>query len=164
MKLKDTIIFIAGAFIIAFVYMTLSESFGPKSFFTGTLLGAISMFVCVLFFPKNFLSRYHVKWLPLLWYFACLVIIVIFSGIKSLILGFSKDAQPLLVTYKSSLESDMLITLLANSITLTPGTTTIDKNGSTLRVMKLCRAGSEKDLRDIEHLEAMIKKAQRSNS
>jgi len=163
MKLRNAFVFISGAAITAFVYIVLSESFSLRSFIVGAILGIGSMLVCVLFFHDSFLARYHVKVLPFLWYFICLVFIVIISGIKSLILGFSKSSSSLLITYQSSLKSDMLVTLFANSVTLTPGTTTIDKIGSTLKIMRLCKKGKEQDLSDIKRLETMIKKAQRND-
>ena len=164
MKLKNALVFILGAAIIAFVYVVLAESFSLHSLIIGAALGAGSMLVCVLFFPDSFLSRYHVKILPLVWYLLRLVFIVVISGIKSLALGFSKNASSVLITYKSNLESDMLVTLFANSITLTPGTVTLDKNGKTLKVMKLCKKGCESDLGDIALLEKMLGKAERTKA
>lgn len=164
MKLKNALVFISGAVMIAFVYMVLSESFSLNSMIVGAALGFGSMLVCVLLFPDNFLSRYHVRLLPLIWYLLCLIFIVIISGIKSLILGFSKNSASILITYKSTLESDMLITLLANSITLTPGTATVDKSGKTLKVIKLCKKGCENDLSDIKLLEKMISRAERAKA
>ena len=160
MKIKNALVFIMGAVLTAFVYIILSESFSPASAIVGAVLGFGAMLVCVLFFPDNFLSRYHVKILPLVWYFICLIFIVIYSGIKSLILSYSSNVSPMIVNYESSIKSDMLLTLLANSITLTPGTTTIDKSGSTLRVLKLCKSGCRFDVSDIALLERMIGKAE----
>lgn len=162
MKSNKVLVFVTGAVVMAFVYIVLSESYSLKSLALGLLLGLGSMFVCVLFFPKNFLERYNIRALPLIWYIIRLIFIIIASGFKSLILGFSKNSASLLIEYESQLKSDMLITLLANSITLTPGTTTIDKAGKTLRVMRLCKTGDEANFSDIVQLEKMIMKAQRS--
>ncbi len=160
MKIRNAIVFIMGAVLSAFVYIILSESFSPASVIVGAVLGIGAMLVCVLFFPDSFLLRYHVKILPLIWYFICLIFIVIHSGIKSLILSYSANTSPMIIDYKSTIKSDMLLTLLANSITLTPGTTTLDKSGATLRVLKLCKSGCRFDVSDITLLERMIKKAE----
>jgi multisubunit Na+/H+ antiporter MnhE subunit len=162
MKSNKVLVFITGAVVLAFVYIVLSESYSLKSLAFGSLLGAGSMFVCILFFPKSFLERYNVRMFPLVWYIIRLIFIIIISGFKSLILGYSKNSVSLLIEYESELESDMLITLLANSITLTPGTTTIDKSDKTLRVMRLCKKGDEANFSDITRMEKMIMKAQRS--
>jgi len=45
------------------------------------------------------------------------------------------------VTVETELENDFLIAILANSITLTPGTVTIEQNGSTLRILALDAPG-----------------------
>ena len=164
MKLKNALVFIFEVVVTALVYMVLAESFTLHSLIIGAALGVGTMIVCVLLFPGNFLSRYHVRVVPLVWYLLRLVFIVLFSGIKSLILGFSKDCSSTLITYKANLESDMLITLLANSITLTPGTATVDKTGKTLKVMKLCKKGCESDVGDIALLEKMIAKAERTKA
>ncbi len=147
---------------MTFVYIILSEAYSLKSLGIGMLFGIASMFVCVLFFPNSFLERYDIKIPALLWYFIRLIIIIIISGIKSLFTSFFEDTATLLIEYKSSLKSDMLITLLANSITLTPGTTTIDKHNSTLKVMRLCKKGDEENIDDIKKLEELIAKAERS--
>ena len=160
MKIRNALVFAAGAVFTAFVYIILSESFSAASVIVGSVLGIGAMLVCVLFFPDSFLSRYHVKVLPLLWYFICLIFIVIYSGIKTLILSYSSKTSPMIINYESSIKSDMLLTLLANSITLTPGTTTIDKSGSTLRVLKLCKSGCRFDVSDIALLERMIERAE----
>ena len=162
MKIKNIIVFILGSIAAALLYVVLSESFTFVSFALGAVLGVGAMAISILLFPGGFLGRYSAKPLALLWYFIRLIFIIIISGFKSLYLGLFKKPASLLIEYKSSLKSDMLVTLLANSITLTPGTTTIDKNGNTLRVMKLGLKSEKNNVDDIEILERMLKKAERS--
>ena len=57
-----------------------------------------------------------------------------FITIKKIIKG---DINPDIVDIETDLENDMYICFLANSITLTPGTVTIDKNGNKLKVLWL---------------------------
>ncbi len=164
MRLKKAAVFISGSLIMTFVYLVLSETYSLKSLGVGALFGVSSMIACTLFFPKAFLERYEIKILPLMLYIIRLIIIIIVSGVKSLIVSYSKTPVSHLFEYKSELKSDMLITLLANSITLTPGTTTIDKNDNVLRVIRLCKKGDEANIDDIKKLERLIKRAQRSAS
>lgn len=164
MSFKKAVVFFTGSVIMTFVYIILSEAYSLKSLGIGVLFGISSMLVCVLFFSKNFLERYEMKIPQLLWYFIRLIIIIVISGIKSLLISFFEDTTTLLIEYKSSLKSDMLITLLANSITLTPGTTTIDKNDNALKVMRLCKKGNEENVDDIKKLEELIAKAERSGA
>ena len=55
--------------------------------------------------------------------------------------------EPCIVTFTTSLRSPFLRTVLADSITLTPGTITLDAEGNTLRVHCLDKSMSE-GLRD----------------
>ena len=49
----------------------------------------------------------------------------------------SGKINPGVVDIKTNLKDDYSISILANSITLTPGTVTIDKNGNKLKVLWL---------------------------
>ena len=64
------------------------------------------------------------------------------------------DIEPMVVTYESKLSDEWLLTILANSITLTPGTMTVDIKGNQLLIHCLNKMYSN-GLSDM-HLEKML--------
>lgn len=77
------------------------------------------------------------------------IYIAAFNVMKVIIKG---DDRPTLYTIKLDIEEAFIITLIANSITLTPGTLTIDKKGNELLVLSI---KEEKDGR--ENLQKRVK-------
>lgn len=158
MNIRIIVIYIIWALVIAGIYIVLREDVSYLTIIIGLILGFSTIFTCRLFIGSDFFTQFNIKILPLIWYLINLVFIIIYAGIKSLMLGLSKNTSSVILTYNSRLNNDMLITLLANSITLTPGTITIDKNDSSLRVMRLCKKDCITGVDDIAHLEKMILK------
>ena len=80
------------------------------------------------------------KWLRRLPRLAKYMVILVFEMIKAnrdvirLVLSPSQEVEPQLVEVRTSLREDSLRTLLANSITLTPGTITVRLKGGYLQV------------------------------
>ena len=73
------------------------------------------------------------KWLKFL---GQLISEIVVANIQVAMIVLSKDMQiaPEVVEYETELDSDILKTILANSITLTPGTMSVDIEGNTLKV------------------------------
>ncbi|MBM7586243.1 multicomponent Na+:H+ antiporter subunit E [Bacillus pakistanensis] len=112
-------------FFLAFIWMFLSVSFTSKSFFIGFLLGLLIIFA----FRRFFTGRFY-----LLRVWAIISLIVLF--IKELILANISvlmaiirpklEIKPGIFALPTELKSDWEITVLANLITLTPGTLVVD--------------------------------------
>ena len=64
-------------------------------------------------------------------------------GAISLIVSPKYDVEPVLVTFKTKLKTDLARTVLANSITLTPGTITVELTGDEFKVHCLDREMAE---------------------
>lgn len=161
MRLCNIFTYVLWVAVAAFIYIVLREDISVSTFIIGLVLGICALVVCIFFFDKRYLTNSDIKKLPLIWYMINLLIIIIISGIKSLILAIFHDSTSEQLTYSSYLKNDMLITLLANSITLTPGTVTLDKSGNVLKVLKLCKKDCDLKIDDIKHLEKMISKIER---
>lgn len=54
--------------------------------------------------------------------------------VAGIVLSRNMAIDPVIVTYETGLKSGMLQTVLANSITLTPGTMSVDIKGQTLQI------------------------------
>ncbi|WP_019243768.1 MULTISPECIES: Na+/H+ antiporter subunit E [Bacillus] len=111
--------------VLAFVWMFLAHSYSPSSFTVGYLLGLLIL----LGFRRFLKSKFY---LIRVW----AVIKLIFIFIKELLLANISvlkviikpklDMKPGIFALETELKRDWEITLLANLITLTPGTLVID--------------------------------------
>ncbi|MFS0780344.1 Na+/H+ antiporter subunit E [Bacillus sp. 1P06AnD] len=120
---------------LALIWMFLSTSTQPSSFIAGYLLGLLILIGFRRFFRSTF-------YLVRIWAVVKLIFIffkeLILSNIAVLkvILRPKLDMNPGIFALKTELKSDWEITLLANLITLTPGTLVVDvsDDNSTLYV------------------------------
>lgn len=85
--------------------------------------------------PKNDLKA--LRLLPQVIYYLFILVIEVLKAnavMISLILSPKYEMEPVLVTFKTELKTDLARTVLANSITLTPGTITAELAGNELKV------------------------------
>ncbi|WP_338750905.1 Na+/H+ antiporter subunit E [Bacillus sp. FJAT-52991] len=112
-------------FFLAFLWMFLQVSFSSSTFIIGYLIGLILIYGMRRFFKTEFYMRrvWAVLYLTLL-FFKELILANI--DVLKVILKPKLDIQPGIFALPTELKSDWEITLLANLITLTPGTLVID--------------------------------------
>lgn len=121
------------------VYVALTESFTLTNVLIGFAIAVIALLVTrrILRTSKYSdaftMNGYYVIYLFYLFF------VILKSAIFSLAYIFTKDIGINLIEYKSSLKDENLRIMLANAITLTPGTVTADIKGDTIEVMKLCK-------------------------
>lgn len=110
--------------IIAFMWMFLSESYTLPSFVFGYLLGIVLLLLLRRFIPKPFYLKrvYNIIKLILLF-----IKELILSNIDIIKLVYKRrpDVEPGIFALPTELKSAWEITLLANLISLTPGTLSI---------------------------------------
>ena len=106
------------------------------------LLGIVLAVVAVLF--NNLVLNHDLKdleeklnLLVMPKYFFNLIIQIYIAGFDIIIKIITGKINPDIVEIDVDLDNDLYICLLANSITLTPGTVTIDKKGNKLTVLWL---------------------------
>jgi len=111
--------------LIGVIWMFLSESYSFASFLVGFVIGAALLFLLNRFIPDSFYFK-QVK----------AILYLIFLFIKELILANIEvlkwvykprlDFQPGIIALPIDVKKNWEITLLANLITLTPGTLSVD--------------------------------------
>jgi multicomponent Na+:H+ antiporter subunit E len=118
-----------GFFVI---WLLISESF--DLFHVG--MGLVAAFGVAWFNTDRTTSRSAIPQLRILWYFLWLVGRVLQSGIhlSVLVLDPALPIDPKLIRYRTKLQEESGIVLLGNSITLTPGTITVELNSQELLV------------------------------
>ena len=111
--------------ILALTWMFLTTSATGSSFVIGYLLGAIILYLFRRFFDTPFYLRKVVSVVKLLLIFIRELLIANLDVFKA-ILRPKLELKPGIFSYETSLKKDWQITLLANMITLTPGTLVMD--------------------------------------
>lgn len=111
-------------FIIAFMWMFLSESYTIVTFVGGFILGIVLLFVLNRFTPGPFYMKKVMKIFKLTFIFTRELISSNLSIVK-LVYSRKPTFEPGIFVLKTELKTEWEVTLLANLITLTPGTLTI---------------------------------------
>lgn len=111
-------------FIIAIMWMFLSESYSATSFISGYILGVVLLLILNRFVPGTFYVKrcYKIALLILLF-----IKELIFSNIDIVKLVYKRHPafEPGIFALPLDVKSNWEITLLANLITLTPGTLSV---------------------------------------
>lgn len=99
-------------------------------------LGLLAAFGVAWFNTDRSVSRFAIRRLRIVWYFLWLVGRIVQSGfhLSLLILHPALPIDPKLIRYRTKLREEASIVLLGNSITLTPGTITVELNSQDLVV------------------------------
>ena len=129
---------------LAFLWVMLSGHYTPLLLSLGLLsvliVAIISSRMNLIIFDQPILQLYFIKFIP---YGFWLIFQIIKSNIDvcKRILNPKLPISPRLVTVRSSQLSNFAKVIYANSITLTPGTISIDLNGSDIKVHSLSKIG-----------------------
>lgn len=143
--------------ILTAIYVALTERLSLENVAVGFVIAVIALYLTQkLFLGGGFLGAYtlggyYVVYLGYLFY------TILKSAAVSVGYIFSKDAAVSLVRYDTALQSDNLKGMLANAITLSPGTVTADIKGGVIEVMKLCKSSGQDLTADFARIENMIK-------
>lgn len=111
--------------VLALVWMFLSHSYNPSSFIVGYLLGILLL----LGFRKFFNTRFYMQrvWAVIKLFFLFIKELIMANiSVLKVILKPKLDMKPGIFALETELKNPWEITLLANLITLTPGTLVID--------------------------------------
>jgi len=110
--------------IIACMWMLLNESYSFSSFFAGFLVGIVLLYLFRRFLPGSFYLR---RWFMIFGLLILFIKELIKSNIDIVKLVYKRqpEVEPGIFALPIDLEKDWEIALLANLITLTPGTLSI---------------------------------------
>src|SRR5699024_324508 len=110
--------------IIAFMWMFLSETYTFASFLSGTIIGVLLLLLLNCFVPGKFYLHRVVKIIQLSFLFVK-ELFASYIYIVKLVYKPKFDAKTGIFALPVVLETDWQITMLANLITLTPGTLSV---------------------------------------
>jgi len=106
---------------LALIWLLLSNSFSPGQILLGLLLGGCIPRFTLAFWPDRVKIRHPMRLLRFFTVFLYEVLIANFS-VARLILAGPRALRPAFIIVPLDLENDLAISLLANTICLTPGT------------------------------------------
>lgn len=119
--------FVFTTLALAVVWAIWNESLSLNTLSTGVALGGLSIFVTNRFLLlQRFQHRYHIGILTALKYVAVLIIEIFRSGIHAIHITLTDRINVGVVDFPSHITDPVIQVLVANAITLTPGTVTID--------------------------------------
>lgn len=136
---------------LAVLWLLMVNSFSVAHMLLGLTLGLFIPFITRAFWPEQAKVRYL---LPLLRYFLVLMVDIVRSNliVARRILWCPHQLTPGFVTYPLELDDDFAITILASTISLTPGTVTAhyDSDAGTLLIHSLHVTDEDELVRQIK--------------
>lgn len=134
--MRKTVFYIAVSITGAFLWIILNENAGIRHFIIGAAISVLAMYLSEkVLLEKNYLERFRLPFSFFLIYPLYLIFKIYTSGIKTLWMILKGSCTPKMTYIQTSLSNDFSRSLLANSITLTPGTISVDKTSDKLLVL-----------------------------
>jgi len=154
---RKVIKYILLIIVFSLIYIVLRERIDLTLFLAGCVLALLALLISDRFLlDKKYVDIFKVKIPRFVGYIFFLLYRIFVSGARAAVLTVSGKAKHEFFTYRSELDDDFKLNLLANSITLTPGTVTVNREGSDLLVMQLCKAAKKYDITDIKKFEKLL--------
>lgn len=118
------------------MWVILNEKAGPTVFLSGLVFSAVALFVTDFFLLEDrYARRYSLRPITVLRYLFVLLFQIYKSGFSAIPKIIKGNSNIQIAVYQSRLTDELAVCLLANSITLTPGTVTLEKNKDQLKVL-----------------------------
>lgn len=136
---------------LALLWLLMVNSFSVAHMLLGLALGVFIPFITRPFWPEQAKVRYL---LPLLRYFMVLMVDIVRSNliVARRILWYPNQLTPGFITYPLELTDDFAVTILASTISLTPGTVSAhyDSKAGTLLIHALHVTDEDELVRQIK--------------
>ncbi|MBN2851879.1 MAG: Na+/H+ antiporter subunit E [Clostridia bacterium] len=144
--MKKLIFYSEFGFLSALIWCILYEQINIETVITGFLIGLISVFFANAFLMTRQSSKaYYIN--PFV--FLQFIFSLLFQIFKAAVLLFPSvitgKVDVGIVKIETKVDRGLMTSTIANAITLTPGTVTIDKDGNTLTVLWLTVKSREKE-------------------
>ncbi|WKY48851.1 Na+/H+ antiporter subunit E [Eubacteriaceae bacterium ES3] len=122
--------------LFTIIWILLNGKFNFLLLVSGIIISILALyFTNKVLLGKSYSEYYHLPLIPIFQYLIYLIFQIFKSGFTSIPKVLKGNCRVKIVDYHTSLDSNLAISLLANAITLTPGTVTIDKNGNCLSIL-----------------------------
>ena len=157
MRVRKVTKYLLTVLVFAGIYCILREQLGIYVFLGGCLVAVAALWLTDRFLIRDtYVHQFTLKPIHFLGYFLLLLYKILSNGLHAARLTLFGSADYSFFSFSSELVDDFKLNLLANSITLTPGTVTVDRDGKKLLIVQLVREGESADLSDIELFEKKL--------
>lgn len=136
--------------LLTIIWIVLFEYFTPFIFASGLLIAVLVVLFTDRFLLKgNYEHSYVIGFGTLIRYSIRLIVEIYLAGVAVIPTIIKGDADVEIVRVETKLRDELLIDILANSITLTPGTVSVDKIGKQLLILNLNAQAPDEDRREL---------------
>ncbi len=130
--------------LLLVLWFVLNEGLSLQLTLTGLLFSLITLLMVHMLFSNNdHVKNYRIQPRLFLWYVAVLLFHILKSGIHVAGHILKGNCSPQVVKVRTKVRNHWYQCLIANSITLTPGTVTIDKTDHDMTILWLCPTTSD---------------------
>lgn len=127
------------------LWCIMNGNFYLTTIIQGLFFSSLSIIIsCNLPGGEQFLHSLNISLFMFLKFIVILFINIYLSTFSIIKLIFTSNINPRLVDINTTLKNDWSIFFLANAITLTPGTVTVNRNGNTLLILTTYPLNSDK--------------------
>jgi len=141
------------------IWIILNENARPMTILLGVLFSIVALVMSNKILGIDYGMTFYEPPYLLVKYFLTLIVWVYKSGFDMMKRIVKGDVSPTFVKYESKLKAQVSLVLLSNSITLTPGTATMERDGANLTILSadpdeaVVREGIAVMEATLEHLE-----------
>jgi multicomponent Na+:H+ antiporter subunit E len=122
--------------LFTLIWILLNEKLNGFVVLSGIFFSVISLyFTDKVLLGKSYSQLFHIPFTTILAYLIYLIFQIFKSGLTAIPKVIKGDCRVKIVDYHTPLNSQVAISLLANAITLTHGTITIEKKGNILSIL-----------------------------
>lgn len=124
--------------LLILTWCILNENFNLSTVVSGLVAALTTVVLVRLLFSKNEdIKNYRIQPYLFIWFVCALLYHIIRSALSTIRAIIAHDTEPAVVDLHTSVHNHWFQCLIANAITLTPGTVTIDKTDHSLKVLWL---------------------------
>ncbi|QSX08999.1 Na+/H+ antiporter subunit E [Alkalibacter rhizosphaerae] len=131
--------------VFTIMWVILNEKADAGVMLSGVVFSAIALFLTDFFLlEKHYADEYSLKPFILVKYLFFLIFQIYKSGLSAIKIVLHRKYEVHIFDFESDLDDDLAVCLLANSITLTPGTVTANKKDKRLKILAFVAPEMEK--------------------
>jgi len=122
-------------FLFIVIYIILNETVSVVTVGLGIISGIAAMFLTNKILEIDYVEMFHINlWLVLMYFWIILrdTYTAGFDVIKRILNG---NVEPNFINYRSDLKDEFLTVLLANAVTMPPGSITVDRDGDDMTIL-----------------------------
>lgn len=157
MRVKKALKYLVAVLVFAAIYSILREQLSLVIFASGCVIALAALWLTDRFLLREkYIQQFTLKPFRFIGYLLYLLAKILVSGVKAAYITLFTKADYAFFSYASKLNDDFKLNLLASSITLTPGTVTVDRDSQRLLIIQLIRQDASVNLADIEQFEQRL--------